>query len=361
MVSEFFIDGGARLDTGTAWAPFLELATDLLGDWRADSTWKRYLTHWRKVRAFLVSMLATKGLSLSAANLRANPSLFPAVAAWAYQQSTAATAVESAVLALRMCLRVNGIAYDDDIRTKAVREAARRNRTKATIKMAAFTADEVRQILELWDVPGGPLWQRMIALSIAVAFCILARWSDLRAINLGGIYWCPEGAMLTLCRRKNRQHGAVALPLGDTGRADSLVSRLRRLVTDLGYNVPDEGYIRTTDWLFRAVGPITGHKQPHMAVWRVRGNGAHPMDPADYDNYLSAWRQALTAIGMPKEAVACFGTQSARAGGDTALHGAGASAELRRDIGQWATPLVERGYLRLRIRARLQFMQTFGL
>jgi hypothetical protein len=64
---------------------------------------------------------------------------------------------------------------------------------------------------------------------------------------------------------------------------------------------------------------------------------------------------------MPEAAVACFATQSARAGGDTALHAAGASVELRRDIGQWATPLIERGYLRLRIRARLQFMQTFGL
>ena len=40
MVEEFFIEGGARLDTGTAWAPFLEMVTDLLGDWhwRADST-----------------------------------------------------------------------------------------------------------------------------------------------------------------------------------------------------------------------------------------------------------------------------------------------------------------------------------
>ena len=57
----------------------------------------------------------------------------------------------------------------------------------------------------------------MIVISIAIAFCILARWSALRGIPLGGIYWCPEGAMLTLARRKNRQHGAVSLPLGDTG------------------------------------------------------------------------------------------------------------------------------------------------
>jgi hypothetical protein len=361
MVEEFFIDGGARTDPGTAWAPYLALATDLLGDWRADSTWRRYSARWRKVKQFLTHMLALEGLELCADALRAHKDLFPAVAAWAYQESTAVTAVETAVLALRMCLRINGIAFDDDVRTRAVREAARRNRTKATIKMAAFTSEEVRLILLRWDVPGGPLWQRLIAISIAVAFCILARWSDLRGIPLGSIYWCPEGAMLTLARRKNRQHGAVSLPLGDTGRADSLVSRLRRLVTDFGYVVPAEGYIRTSDWLFRAVGPRTGHKHPHMADWHVRTRGVHPMEPADYDNYKSAWRGALRAIGMPEAAVACFATQSARAGGDTALHAAGASAELRRDIGQWATPLIERGYLRLRIRARLQFMKTFGL
>ena len=98
-----------------------------------------------------------------------------------------------------------------------------------------------------------------------------------------------------------------------------------------------------------------------MADWHVRTRGAHPMTPADYGNYKSAWRGALQAIGMPEAAVACFATQSAPAGGDTALHAAGASAELHRNIGQWATPLIERGYLRLHIRARLECMQTFGL
>jgi hypothetical protein len=204
----------------------LALATDLLGDWRANSTWRRYVARCRKVKDFLTWILAIEGLELCADALRANTDLFPAVAAWAYQESTAVTAVETAVLALRMCLRINGIAFDDDVRTRAVREAAQRNRTKATIKMAAFTSEEVRLILQRWDFSGGPLWQRLIAISIAVAFCILARWSDLRGIPLGSTYWCPKGAMLTLARRKNRQHGAVSLPLSDTSRADSLVSRL---------------------------------------------------------------------------------------------------------------------------------------
>ena len=75
------------------------------------------------------------------------------------------------------------------MRTRAVRKAARRNHTRATIKMAAFTVDEVRLIFERWDVPDGPMWQRMIAISITIAFCILARWSDLRGIPIGEIYW----------------------------------------------------------------------------------------------------------------------------------------------------------------------------
>ena len=80
-----------------------------------------------------------------------------------------------------------------------------------------------------------------------------------------------------------------------------------------------------------------------------------------YKNYLTGYRRALEGIGIPADIVKEFGTHSARARGDTALFKAGANAELRRDIGRWATPLVERGYLRLQCRARVSFMKTFGL
>ena len=54
-------------------------------------------------------------------------------------------------------------------------------------------------------------------------------------------------------------------------------------------------------------------------------------------------------------------TQSLRSGGDTFLHAQGLTAEERRDVGQWATPLVERGYLRRTLREKLTFMRAAGL
>ena len=60
------------------------------------------------------------------------------------------------------------------------------------------------------------------------------------------------------------------------------------------------------------------------------------------------------------EAAEELGTQSLRAGGDTFLHACGLTAEQRRDVGQWATPLVERGYLRRTLREKLVFMRASG-
>ena len=56
-----------------------------------------------------------------------------------------------------------------------------------------------------------------------------------------------------------------------------------------------------------------------------------------------------------------FGTQSLRAGGDTHLFNMGVPASVRMDLGQWKTPSVERGYLRIKVKERVTFMQSVGL
>ena len=78
--------------------------------------------------------------------------------------------------------------------------------------------------------------------------------------------------------------------------------------------------------------------------------------------YLRGFRAAVRiCCGFGPKAVMEIGTQSLRSGGDTWLHAQGMTAEERRDVGQWATPLVERGYLRRTLTERLAFMRPTGL
>ena len=92
------------------------------------------------------------------------------------------------------------------------------------------------------------------------------------------------------------------------------------------------------------------------------GDGDVWLTDTDYGAYLRGMRRAAReCCGLSALAVKELGTQSLRAGGDTHLHACGMTAEQRRDVGQWATPLVERGYLRRTLRAKLLFMQAGAL
>jgi hypothetical protein len=117
----------------------------------------------------------------------------------------------------------------------------------------------------------------------------------------------------------------------------------------------------TDGFLFRRI-KCGVHTHLSKRVDKIVGFGKRPMVREAYGGYLSRYRNALRmCCRMSKEAAATFGTQSARSGGDTWLFNNGVPADLRMEIGEWATPTVERGYLRIRIQQKLELVSAVGL
>ena len=364
MIKEFRIDGGIWADPERPLASdvWLEGAWELLTEWRAQSTWRRYGPAWRRVKKWLRGMCAASRLPFTIKTFRENPQILSAMAMWALRSSSAQTAVETVVLAARMAFRVNGWEVPDDLITRIAREAARRSRGKMVRKKAGFTVDMVRAIAARWGAKGQPLAKRMVSVAIMVGFLGLLRFSDLRVICISGILWMPEGVVIVLPSRKNAQHRPSLIYLADTGAVGGVVVRLRHLVRDLtGVPTPIEGYMRSPRFLFRTLTRVGGYTHGHKVQHRV-GAGVDMIHDRGYGAYLSAFRRAAReCCGFSKAACKELGTQSLRSGGDTFLHAQGLTAEERRDVGQWATPLVERGYLRRTLREKLAFMRAAGL
>ena len=90
--------------------------------------------------------------------------------------------------------------------------------------------------------------------------------------------------------------------------------------------------------------------------------GRRSLTKKDYNTYLGRFRAALhQCCGFSKAVCREFGLHSLRSGGDTHLYNIGLPASVRMEIGQWATPTVERGYLRTRIENTLQLIRAAGL
>ena len=64
--------------------------------------------------------------------------------------------------------------------------------------------------------------------------------------------------------------------------------------------------------------------------------------------------------GKTKDQSKEYGLQALRSGSNTHLWREGVSAEKRRDMGGWATPSVEQGYLRRRLKEQMSFSKFFG-
>ena len=79
---------------------------------------------------------------------RQHPEYTRSVAGWTYTTTPSASAVESRILAVRLCMRFNNVVVEDDFATKAVREVTKRERSKAPHRRAAITRDEVVEIVE---------------------------------------------------------------------------------------------------------------------------------------------------------------------------------------------------------------------
>ena len=122
---------------------------------------------------------------------------------------------------------------------------------------------------------------------------------------------------------------------------------------------PKPSVLQDSRFLFRQIRRVNGYTHPHRMEQTV-GTGRVMLDDSGYSAYLHGFRRAARCCcGFGAEAARELGTQSLRSGGDTYLHAMGVSAEERRDVGQWATPLVERGYLRRTLKdSKLEFPGT---
>ena len=364
LVRSFRIPGGSWADPSDPLAcdEWLEEAWPLVTEWRAHTTWRRYAPAWRKARRWLKRQCKASGKEFCVATFREYPRFLSAMAVWALRTSTAQTAVESVVLATRMALRLNGLEVADDVITRIARESARRSRGTMTRKKAGFTVDMVKAINAEWGAKSAPLARRMVALAIVIGFLGLLRFSDLRVICISGILWMREGVVIVLPVRKNAQTQPSLVFVAETGEPTGAVARLRAMVTELaGRAPPREGVLQDSRFLFRQIRRVNGYTHPHRMEQTV-GTGRVMLDDSGYSAYLHGFRRAARCCcGFGAEAAKELGTQSLRSGGDTYLHAMGVSAEERRDVGQWATPLVERGYLRRTLKEKLSFMRETGL
>ena len=168
--------------------------------------------------------------------------------------------------------------------------------------------------------------------------------------------------MIILPARKNAQSRPSLVFIADTRAQDGAVARLRVMVTRItGKIPPTEGFLQDPRYLFRSIEAESGHTQWHRQKRRL-GSGLYMLSDSQYGVYLRGFKAAArVCCGFGPEAVKEIGTQSLRSGGDTWLHAQGLTAEERRDVGQWATPLVGRGYLRRTLTERLAFMRPTGL
>ena len=353
---------------------YLDRAADMLVAWRAAGTWRRYHGAWMRVRPWLERMVKASGLEWHVSTLRDDPRFFTAAARWVYERSPAITAVESAVLAMRMAMRVSGIPVGDDFVTGIIREVTRRERKKSVRKKQGVTFRLVALVNVKWGDVGAPLWRRSVAIMVAIGFVALGRFSDTVLVHTRFIYWCPEGCVLIVMRRKTNQHCVPTLwPVAETGRVDaagrpvSLVARLRRLVLDLtDARPPVEGWpdpkVGRHGFLLRDISPISGARHPGRIRYALSRRCERPLGRRGYRHYLDRFRDGLReCCGMSKPQAAEYGLQSMRSGGDTWLYEKGASQAVRMAVGDWKTPGVEAGYLRIAVQQKLAAMKASGV
>ena len=377
---EFFIPGGSiAKDAPDNLLDDLEVAHDCLGRARTAGTWRRYLGPWRKARAYMTEKLKANGVAFTCDNIRNDQRILIACIANKYKLDDTLTGVDMMSAAVKWALKLNGVQLEVDFHLSTIRRVAQNERTCIVNKKAGLTATQVRSICDAWGTRRLPPYHRsnsskskrdlqrlMMAAAMGVGYLTLARFSDLATMVVGGIWWCDDGVQICLTVRKNNQTGSPEwVPIADSRRPNSVVSVLRRYVESMGYIIPEEGCIPdAADFLFRPVSQDNGKTHRHLQAPRL-GDGSVMLkfSPSkDYAQFLRFFRFGLSSCcGVPKDQLKLYGTQSMRSGGNTLLWRKGIPAEIRREIGRWATPSVERGYLRIDIRERLNLVKELGV
>lgn len=344
---------------------YLDVGQTQKGKCRARNTWARYRGPMRKIRAYLRSAILADGRAWCKSTLVDYPQYVRSVVGWAYATTSTASAVESAVLALRLCLRYNDIQVEDDFMTKAVQEVSKCERSKAPHRRAAITRDEVYMIMKRYrdDSDGGV--KRMMACVVGLAFQCLLRWADLALIHVQGIFWCTDGCVFALPRRKNAQHKPELVAFADTGKAGSLFEMFRAHCKQVaGCEMPSEGRCTTADrFVFcdivkpaaTAKRPRVGHTWKHKRVDLLETKSNRPIGRSAYKKYLVRFHDALEDFcGMTKTAIKEFGMHSMRVGSDTWLFQNNMSQDVRQRMGGGASAFSEKTYIRTLVAERLE-------
>ena len=349
----------------SAVAAYLDVGQTQKGKCRARNTWARYRGPMRKIRAYLRSAILADGRTWCKGTLVEYPQYIRSVAGWAYATTSTASAVESAVLALRLCLKYNDIRVEDDFMTKAVREVSKRERSKAAHRRAAITRDEVYMIMKQYRGANDGGVKRMIACVVGLAFQCLLRWADLALIHVQGIFWYPDGCVFALPRRKNAQHKPELVAFADTGKDGSLFKMFRAHCEQVaGRKMPREGRCTAADrFVFRDITkPAVTEKRPRVGyTWKhkrmdvLEMESNRPIGRSAYKKYLVRFREALEdCCGMTEAAIKEFGMHSMRVGGDTWLFQNNMPQDVRQRMGGWASAFSEKTYIRTLVAERLE-------
>ena len=356
----------------------LRRLTGRLSHYRAPGTWMKHYYQWRRAWRWLEPKLAA---AMRRRGDRALPTVATLVAyrrfAYALAQRVSDESTLSACCAT--CTAINfAMAVNqqplimNDFPVKMLRDVLRREQGKPPKKMHELRGHELEAVVRRWGLSGVP-WKRQIALMMSLGRALLGRFSDLAWLQVQGICFLPEGALVCFARRKNRQYGKYAwLPLADVGGALSPVRLLRAHLAGLGYSVPAASpagaWVRTAaqvgeggHFLLRPLVRQGNYTHGHKAQYAL-GAGRRSIyvrKSTGYEAALKLMRRALReCCGYSKAQVAGFGTQSLRRGGDTALFEAGVSAEKRRLLGMWKTEAVELSYIGFDARQRMRWTQA---
>ena len=396
-IAEFLLPGGSVADASQASAADADLqcAESMIINYRAVLTWKRYIGPWRIARGIIANYIYLDAIrphnqfSQCGYVFGWNATTFdkmqtkyvPACMYRMYAESPSLARLQAASAAITLVMKVNNIVPVRAFLQSVIADVANRELSKDIRKKFGVRAEEVRKILDLYGHGQWTLVMRMIAVGMALMFMTLLRFSDLCMVHAEMILVLEDGIFIGIVRRKNRQKGPpIWLGLADSktvdsmGRPNSAVAMFKELLQLLGYVVPQatcektEGFVQcgpgVGPWVFRHVRKVGVSTHDNYMRCEIAGDGSRQLDRSagGYSKYLNLFRRALrVCCGMSKSDSLLYGTQSCRSGGDTHLFDKGANSELRCEIGDWKTPSVEKGYLRLLVKQRLQIVKLVNL
>ena len=373
-VQAFFPNARCNFHAAKADPVVQELLSELASRqarYRRPGTWTTYLGPWRNAWAWIEPKLRVE-MQLETGCI-ARPTVEDLVEhahiAHAYAQLRSRTNKIGAVKAT--CTAINfamSLHEQPDIMNafpmRMLREVMRRDLGTHVKKMHELRRGETIDIINRWGFESDCPWRRQVALMMALGRALLLRSAGLFLLQVRGIFFLPDGALLCVARRKNVHHGKFAwLPLSDSFKERSTVALLRLHLAGLGYDVPPPHARGDTDgarrvgvgkvgdnrgFLFRPMQRRKGYTHAHKTEYTLQG-GALSMavcKTTGYNATLKLMRRALTeCCGYSAKRCKAFGTHSCRRGGDTALFDAGVSQEKRQLLGMWKTAEVELTYI----------------